>query len=300
LTDLAKETLCALGANEVQTYSFVSPKGVDNVRIDEDAWERNFVRIINPLGEENSVMRTILTPPMMEILGRNFSRNIDRVRAYEIGNTFTENMIDPAGLPEEQDSLVIAAYGKEESFYTLKGMIVEMLKIFGIADVRFESESEYGVYHPGRCARILLNDVELGIMGEVHPEVCEKYGVGTKAYCSELMFDAVMKAAKTDKFYRPLPKYPATSRDIALLVEEEVQVGTLEAIIKENGGEILEKIQLFDVYRGKQIGEGQKSVAFALTYRGADKTLTEEDVAKVHNKVLSELKEKAKATLREI
>ncbi len=300
LTDLAKQTMCGLGANEVQTYSFVSPKGVDFVRIAEDSWERNFVTIINPLGEENSVMRTILTPNMMEILGRNFSRNIDKVRAFEIGNTFTQNMIDPEGLPEEQDAMVIATYGKEESFYTLKGMLVELLRIFGITDIRFESESEYGVYHPGRCARILLGDVELGIMGEVHPAVCDKYGINTKCYCCELMFDTVMKAANIDKFYKPLPKYPSTSRDIALLVAEDVQVGMLENIIKENGSDILEKIQLFDVYRGKQIGEGQKSVAFALTYRGADKTLTEEDVAKVHNKVLSALKEKAQATLRKI
>lgn len=300
LKDLAKETMCALGANEVQTYSFVSPKGVDYVRIAEDSWERNFVKIINPLGEENSVMRTILTPNMMEVLGRNFSRNIDKVRAFEIGNTFTQNMTNPEGLPDEQDSMAVAAYGKDESFYTLKGMLVEMLRVFGIADIRFESESDYGVYHPGRCARIIFGDVELGIMGEVHPEVCEKYGINTKCYCGELMFDVVMKAANIEKAYKPLPKYPSTSRDIALLVTEDVQVGMLENIIKENGSDILEKIQLFDVYRGKQIGEGQKSVAFSLTYRGADKTLTDEDVAKVHNKVLSELKEKAKATLREI
>lgn len=300
LKDLAKEIMCGLGANEVQTYSFVSPRGVDNVRIAEDAWERNFVRIINPLGEENSVMRTILTPNMMEILGRNFSRNIEKVRAYEIGNTFTANLSDPEGLPDEQDSMVIAVYGKEESFYSLKGMIVELLNIFGIRDLKFESESEYGVYHPGRCARIIYKGQELGIMGEVHPEVCEKYGIGTRCFCGELMFDAVMEAANTEKFYKPLPKYPSTSRDIALLVEEKVQVGQLEEIIKSNGGDILEKIQLFDVYRGKQIGEGQKSVAFALTYRGADRTLTDEDVAKVHNKVLSELKEKAQAALREI
>ncbi len=300
LTDLAKQTMCGLGANEVQTYSFVSPKGVDYVRIAEDSWERNFVKIINPLGEENSVMRTILTPNMMEILGRNFSRNIDKVRAFEIGNTFTQNMIDSEGLPDEQDAMVIATYGKEESFYTLKGMLVELLKVFGITDIRFESESDYGVYHPGRCARIILGDVELGIMGEVHPAVCDKYGINTKCYCCELMFDTVMKAANIERFYKPLPKYPSTSRDIALLVAEDLQVGMLENIIKENGGDILEKIQLFDVYRGKQIGEGQKSVAFALTYRGAEKTLTDEDVAKVHNKVLSALKEKAKATLREI
>ncbi len=300
LRDLARETLCALGANEVQTYSFVSPRGVDHVRIDEDSWERNFVRIINPLGEENSVMRTILTPNMLEVAGRNYSRNIEEFRAFEIGNTFTANLMDPAGLPDEQDSLVAAVYGKEESFYTLKGMITELLAVLGIHQLRFVSESEYGVYHPGRCARILAGDQEVGIMGEVHPDVCEKFGIDTRCYCAELMFDTVMRLANTEKAYRPLPKYPSTSRDIALLVMEDVQVGDLEAIIWENGGSILEKLQLFDVYRGKQIGEGQKSLAFALTYRASDRTLTEEDVAKVHNKILTELKEKANAVLREI
>ena len=179
-------------------------------------------------------------------------------------------------------------------------MITELLAVLGIRQLRFVSESEYGVYHPGRCARILAGDQEVGIMGEVHPDVCEKFGIDTRCYCAELMFDTVMRLANTEKAYRPLPKYPSTSRDIALLVTEAVQVGDLEAIIWENGGSILEKLQLFDVYRGKQIGEGQKSLAFALTYRASDRTLTEEDVAKVHNRILAELKEKANAVLREI
>ncbi|MCQ4637184.1 phenylalanine--tRNA ligase subunit beta [Anaerovorax odorimutans] len=300
LVDLARDTLCALGANEVQTYSFVSPRGVDDVRIDEDSWERAFVKITNPLGEENSVMRTILTPNMLEVLARNYSRNIESVRAFEIGSTFMENIIDPEKLPDEQTGLCIGMYGKDTDFFTLKGMVTEMLKILGVKEVTFTAESEYGVYHPGRCARISVGDEELGIMGEIYPDVAEKFGIGTRAYVCELFFDSVIRRADIEKAYQPLPKYPATSRDIALLVDEEIQVGDIESIIKEQGKTILEKVQLFDVYRGKQVAEGKKSVAFALTYRDKNKTLTDEDVAKVHDKVLEALKEKVNAVLREI
>lgn len=191
-------------------------------------------------------------------------------------------------------------YGKGVNFFTLKGIVIELLKIMGIKDVTFIAESEYGVYHPGRCARITVGQDELGIMGEVHPDVSDKFGIGTRAYCCEIFFDNVIRNANIAKAYEPLPKYPATSRDIALIVDEDVQVGEIEGIIKEEGKSILEKVQLFDVYRGKQVAEGKKSVAFALTYRDKNKTLTDDDVAKVHGKVLEALKEKINATLREM
>lgn len=313
LRDIAREALCSMGLNEIQTYSFVSPKGVDNVGIDEDSWERAFVRLINPLGEENSVMRTILTPNMMEVLARNYSRNIDAVRAFEIGNTFMDNPYSQEKLPDEQYSLCIGLYGKEEDFYSLKGVIVELLKIMGIKELSFVAESEYGVYHPGRCARITVPSGrpvpegmepefdELGIMGEIHPDVAENYSMdGMRIYCCELMFDSVIRHADTEMIYSPLPKYPSTSRDIALLVDEDMEVGAIEAVINENGGNILESVKLFDVYRGKQVEEGKKSVAFALVYRDAEKTLTDEDVAEVHDKVLAALKDKLNAVLREM
>ncbi len=300
LRDLARDTLCALGCNEVQTYSFVSPKGVDLIGIGEDSWERNFVRLINPLGEENSVMRTILTPNMMEVIARNYTRNIENVRAFEIGNTFLASEINEDGLPDEQDSLVIGFYGKDESFFTLKGVIAEFMKKLGICDLVFATESEYGVYHPGRCARIASGDVELGIMGEVHPDVAERYGIGTRIYNCEIMFDKVIKQANINKVYTPLAKHPSTARDIALLVKEDEQVGTLEAIIKESGTEILEKVVLFDVYRGAQVEPGMKSCAFNLVYRAKDRTLTDEEVNEIHGNVLAALKEKAGALLREM
>ena len=313
LRDLARNSLCGMGLNEIQTYSFVSPKGVDNVRIDEDSWERAFVKIINPLGEENSVMRTILTPNMLEVLARNYSRNIDKVKAFEIGNTFMANMLNEEELPDEQYSLCIGMYGKKEDFFSLKGILEELLKVLGIKGALFEAESEYGVYHPGRCARIavpsgrqgaedadILYD-EIGIMGEIHPDVAENYGMdGVRIYCCELMFDAIMRHADTDIVYTPLPKYPSTSRDIALLVDEDMAVGKIEEVIRKHGKKILENVKLFDVYRGKQVEEGKKSVAFTLTYRDKDKTLTDDEVAAVHNDVLNALKDKLNAVLREI
>lgn len=313
LRDVAREALCSMGLNEIQTYSFVSPKGVDNVRIAEDSWERAFVKLINPLGEENSVMRTILTPNMMEVLARNYSRNIEAVKAFEIGNTFMDNPYNEDNLPDEQYSLCIGMYGKDADFYSLKGAVVELLKIMGIKEPEFIAESEYGVYHPGRCARVAVPSGrpvpegmepemdELGIMGEIHPDVAENYGMdGVRIYCCELMFDAVIRHSNTEIVYSPLPKYPSTSRDIALLVDEDMEVGKIEAVIKGNGGSILESVKLFDVYRGKQVEEGKKSAAFTLVYRAAEKTLTDEDVAGVHGKVLEALKEKLNAVLREM
>ena len=296
--DLAKDILCGLSANEVQTYSFVSPKGVLNMGLSESARENNFVNIINPLGDENSVMRTVLTPNMLEVLGRNFSRNIKTVKAFEIGTTF-DKTVAGAELPYEHDSIVVATYGEGESFFTLKGMIVELFANLGIHGAKFEPEANYGVYHPGRCAKISIDGTKLGILGELHPDVCDKHGIGTKAYCCEMRFDKVTEFANLEKAYKPLPRYPSISRDIALLVDEETSVEEIKTTIINQAGAILESVELFDIYRGKQVADGKKSAAFALVYRAKDRTLTDEDVVKVHDKVLKALEEKVKAVLRD-
>ncbi len=307
LRDLTRNSLCGMGLNEIQTYSFVSPKGVDYIRMAEDSKERNFVKIINPLGEENSVMRTVLMPNMMEVLARNYSRNIEKVNAFEIGNTFVNNTTEDDVLPYEQYALCIGMYGKNEDFFSLKGVVEELFNVLGIKNPIFTGESELGAFHPGRCARISViseengESTELGVMGEVHPDVAEQYGVeGVRIYCCELMFDAIKACSDRTILYTSLPKYPSTSRDIALLVEENLEVGKIEELIRNEGGRILESVKLFDVYRGKQVEEGKKSVAFNLIYRDKDKTLTDEDVAKVHNKVLEALEHKLNAVLREM
>ena len=300
LIDLAKDALCALGANEIQTYSFVSPKSVDMIRLPQDALERDFVRLINPLGEENSVMRTLLTPNMLEVLGRNYTRNLDQARAFELGNVFHSLGSLEDGLPIEELSLVLGFYGKDESFFTLKGVLSQLFIKLGIPEPEYRESQGRGTYHPGRFAQIMIGDTSCGIIGEIHPEVSKDYGIETKAYIAELSFDSLIKLANIKRAYRPLDKYPATTRDIALLVKEDTQVGLLEKIIKAYGTELLEKVQLFDVYRGNQVEDGKKSCAFTLLYRAKDRTLKEEEVNKIHQNVLKALKEEANAVLREI
>lgn len=303
MRDLARETLCGMGANEIRTFSFTNPKILDAAGIGEDSWERDLVELINPLGEDTQFMRTILTPSMLEVLGRNYSRNLEAVKAYELDLTFSPNMIE-GELPHESHNLSIGMYGKNEDFFTLKGMIVTLLERLGIGELEFVAESEYGTYHPGRCARILTKDkngevVELGIMGEYHPDVTEAFGIGTRAYGAELFFDLIVELSEKEIQYHQPPKYPSTSRDIAMVVDEDTLVGDMEKKIKEVGTEILKGVKLFDVYRGQQVEEGKKSVAFSLTYRHDDKTLTDEEADAVHAKVIEAMKDAFKAVIRE-
>ena len=297
LRDLTKEALVGMGVNEVQTYSFMDPKGLDKVKASNE--DREFVRLINPLGEENSIMRTILTPNMLGVLAINYSRNIQLVKAFEIGNIFL-NITKDDGLPIERENLCIACYGPDEDFFTIKGIVQELFTKLGIKEVEYIPDETIDTYHPGRCAIISSNKRKLGVIGELHPDVLEKYDIDVRAYCCELNFDLIMSLADTEKYYRPLPKYPSTSRDIALLVDEEINVGEIESIIKNNGYDILESVELFDVYRGKQVPEGKKSVAFSLTYRASDRTLTDEEVIEVHDKILIALKEGCNAVLRDV
>lgn len=300
LRQTAKEALLAMGMNEIQTYSFVSPKGVDNIRMGEEAQARRMVRLINPLGEDTSVMRTTLIPNMLEVLGRNYSRNMPAMRAFELGNTFIDNHREGDPLPEERDMLCAACYGEKESFFTLKGALAEMLKKLGIKDLCFHPEDKAGTFHPGRCARIFAGEKEIGIMGELHPDVLEKYGIEARALCGELDFNLIADMADMEKRYKPLPKYPSIKRDVALVVAEEVPAARLEAVIKREGAPLLEEAALFDVYRGKPIPKGSKSLAFNLAYRAADHTLTDREAAQVHDRVVLALKEDCGAQIRDM
>ena len=300
LRDLTKESLVGLGMNEIQTYSFANPKGLDNLNIPPESLLRNYVKLLNPLGEDSGIMRTSLAPNMMEVLGRNYSRNITKVKAFEIGNIFLDFDANPEDLPSECEFLILAAYGEGETFFTLKGVLSEFFIKLGLKDISFVPKENYPLYHFGRCASIICDGAVLGIMGEVHPDVTERYHIDVRVYSCELDLDKLYTLANIERLYAPLPKYPAVSRDIALLVSENVFAGAIEAMIKENAGALLEKVELFDVYRGKQVKEGHKSVAFTLTYRDPNKTLTDDEVVKVHQRVLDALKDKMNAVLREI
>lgn len=292
--DNVKSNSIACGLNEILTYSFVSPRGVDKINLPADDEKRNFVKIMNPLGEETSVMRTTLIPNMLDVISTNISHKVEEVSAFECGNTF----IPQEGLPIETKKYCVGMYGKEVDFFVLKGVIESVLNNVGLKGYEIEPETTNLTFHPGRCAKIVYNNIYIGTFGELHPNVIENYNLGQRVYVAEINIDTVFENLNLTKSYNPLPKYPSTSRDIALIVKDEVFVKQIEDIIKANGEDLVESYKLFDVYKGAQIEEGHKSIAYSITYRSKDKTLTDEDVAKVHEKILSELSEKLNANLR--
>lgn len=292
--DNVKSNSIACGLNEILTYSFVSPRGVDKINLCEDDEKRNFVKIMNPLGEETSVMRTTLIPNMLDVISTNISHKVEEVSAFECGNTFTPQ----EGLPVETKKYCVGMYGKEVDFFVLKGVVESILNNVGLKGYEIEPETTNLTFHPGRCAKIVYNNIYIGTFGELHPDVIENYNLGQRVYVAEINIDTVFENLNLTKSYNPLPKYPSTSRDIALIVKDEVFVKQIEDIIKANGEDLVESYKLFDVYKGAQIEEGHKSIAYSITYRSKDKTLTDEDVAKVHDKILSELSEKLNANLR--
>ena len=292
--DNVKSNSIACGLNEILTYSFVSPRGVDKINLPADDEKRNFVKIMNPLGEETSVMRTTLIPNMLDVISTNISHKVEEVSAFECGNTF----IPQEGLPIETKKYCVGMYGKEVDFFVLKGVIESVLNNVGLKGYEIEPETTNLTFHPGRCAKIVYNNIYIGTFGELHPDVIENYNLGQRVYVAEIDIDTVFENITLTKSYNPLPKYPSTSRDIALIVKDEVFVKQIEDIIKANGEDLVESYKLFDVYKGAQIEEGHKSIAYSITYRSKYKTLTDEDVAKVHEKILSELSEKLNANLR--
>lgn len=292
--DNVKSNSIACGLNEILTYSFVSPRGVDKINLPADDEKRNFVKIMNPLGEETSVMRTTLIPNMLDVISTNISHKVEEVSAFECGNTF----IPQEGLPIETKKYCVGMYGKEVDFFVLKGVIESVLNNVGLKGYEIDPETTNLTFHPGRCAKIVYNNIYIGTFGELHPDVIENYNLGQRVYVAEINIDTVFENLNLTKSYNPLPKYPSTSRDIALIVKDEVFVKQIEDIIKANGEDLVESYKLFDVYKGAQIEEGHKSIAYSITYRSKDKTLTDEDVAKVHEKILSELSEKLNANLR--
>lgn len=298
LENLTKDVLTAQGLNEVMTYSFVSPSQVDLLNLPETDPLRRQIRLLNPLGEEYSAMRTSLMGNLMEVLARNYNRRLPAAAAFEIGNVFVPKALPVAELPDEVQKVVLGGYGNEMDFFQLKGAVEAMLIKLGIRDYKFAPESGHSTFHPGRCARILVGSLDLGVMGELHPEVMEAYDLEVRTYMAELNFTDLVAISDLEKKYQPLPKYPAMTRDIAVLVKDEVTNGQLIELIESNGKAILESVKLFDVYKGKQIEAGWKSMAYALIFRAADRTLTDEEVNKVFQKILNTLETEVEAKLR--
>ena len=298
LEDYSKTLLMGSGLSEITTYSFVSPKSFDLVRIPSYSFLRSTVNLLNPLGEEYSVMRTTLLPNMMEVLARNYKRNVTKASFFEIGNLFFPKQLPVTELPIEKKALVIGMYGESDDFFTLKGIVSKYLERMGIKGCRFVTENNNETYHPGRCAAIIMGNHVLGTLGEVHPLVLENYDIKERAFLADLDFNILIQAARLDNIYKPLPKYPSITRDIAVLVEDEVTAGELVEIVQIEGGPLLEEATIFDVYKGKQISEGKKSVAIGMTFRAVDRTLTDDEVGVVYDNIVKKLEEIMGATLR--
>lgn len=299
MTKVARETLVASGLNEIQTYSFVSPKSLDLIGLSEHSILRNPVKLLNPLGEEYSIMRTTLLPNMLEVLGRNFKRSVKSASAFEIGNTFFPKQQPVVELPIEKKAMVLGMYGEGKDFFSLKGVLEQLFDTLGVKNYKYDQEKTHGTYHPGRCANIVYGDNHiLGTIGEVHPTVLDNYDIEVPVMAAEIDFNMLMQLSGGEKKFTGIPRYPASTRDLAVLVKEDVTNLMVLDIVRKNGGKLLESVEIFDVYQGEQIDAGHKSMAYALVFRAADRTLVDEDVNKVMSKILKKLEAELDAELR--
>ena len=289
--------LCrSLGFSEIITYSFVSPAIFDNIRLPQDSVLRNAMRIQNPLGEDTSIMRTIALPSMLDILARNYAYHNKSVRLYELAKIYLPS--EGQVLPAEPKMLTLGAYGGGVTFFSLKGQLEAILSGLRLPRAEYTAVKDNPSFHPGRCAAISMNGVPLGYMGQVHPLVCKTYGLDGEVYCVELDFSKAFTMMLPEPTFAPLPKYPAVTRDLSLLCDEETTVAELSGCITEAGGKLLRRVDLFDIYRGKGVAEGKKSVAFSLQLRADDRTLTDTDSEGVISKVLTALETKLGAVRR--
>ncbi|WP_163194423.1 phenylalanine--tRNA ligase subunit beta [Clostridium thermarum] len=296
MDDIVLATMLASGLNQSISYAFISPKAFDKINLDADNPLRNTVTIKNPLGEDYSVMRTTTIPSMMESLGRNYARNNEVTRLFEIGKVYIP-LNDGRELPDERNILTVGMYGQCD-YLDLKGIVENLLEILGIEGCSFVRESDNATFHPGKTAALMLKNIKVGVLGEIHPDVSDKFGLDVPAYVAELNLDILYASAKLEKKYKPLPKYPAVSRDMALIVDDSILVQEIEDIIKKQGAPLVESVKLFDIYKGKQIPEGKKSIAYAIIYRKESSTLTDVEVNKVHDKILKTLEYRLGAQLR--
>lgn len=285
----------SLGYDEIITYSFISPSYYDKIRWASGDPRRKSMKICNPLGEDTSILRTTILPSMLDILARNYNFRNKSARLYELGRTYFER---EDGLADEPKVLSLGAYGGDMDFFRLKGAVEVVLKQLRVADPSFEAVIDNPSYHPGRCARVLAGGHELGVFGQIHPLTAQNFGVEDALYCAELSFDALFAAKGEDPVYSPLPKFPSVTRDIAVVCDEELTVGALEAAIRKGAKGLLKAVSLFDVYRGANLPAGKKSVAFNLVLRSDDRSLTSEEADADVKSILDALARECGAMLR--
>ena len=285
----------SLGLDEIITYSFISPAYYDKIGLPSDSPLRDSLKILNPLGEDTSIMRTTVLPSMLEILTRNYNFRNKEAFLYEIGKVYFKR---PDGLADEPKIVSLGAYGPEMDFFTLKGWVEELLGGLCAGKLRFAARRDNPSYHPGRCAEVFLDGERVGVFGQIHPNVAGNYGVDAALYCAELSFDAILAHRAPLAVYKPLPRFPSVSRDIAVLCDASVPAGEMADCILENGGQYLKDCAVFDVYTGVGIAPGFKSVAFSLTLRADDQTLTDEHAEETVRAVLAALRERFGAVMR--
>ncbi|MGN1419239.1 MAG: phenylalanine--tRNA ligase subunit beta [Acutalibacteraceae bacterium] len=289
LEKLISSVMLSCGFTEIATYSFISPKEYDKIRMPKNSPLRNSVVITNPLGEDTSVMRTTVIPSMLGILSRNYNNRNAAASLFELSNEYIWN--GPDKLPDENEKLTVGMYGNGCDFFTLKGAVEELLYKTGVEDYDIEPLTDNPTFHPGRTAQLKIGDEVIAVIGEVHPIVLANYEIGTKAYIAQVDFASLLKYGNDVRTYKQLPKFPASSRDLAFVCDSDIPVMKIEKVIAKAVGKILEEVSLFDVYSGSQIPEGMKSVAFNIRMRAADRTLTDEEADKAMKKAIKALEE---------
>ena len=280
------------GFSHAMTYAFESPRVYDKLLIPEDSSLRKAIVIQNPLGEDFSIMRTQSLNAILTSLSLNYNRRNPDVRLYDLSNIYIPKSLPLTELPEEREQLTLGAYGEGVDFYVMKGVIEELFEHIGMQDkVHYEPSCDRPYLHPGRKADIIYQGQTVGYLGEVHPEVCGNYDFkeGVRVYVAVLDMPAVIPFTGFDRHYEGIAKYPATTRDISMLVPKTVLVGQIEDLLAQRGGKILESYKLFDIYEGSQVQEGYKSVAYSLSFRAKDRTLTDEEVGAAMKKILQGL-----------
>ena len=296
IRDMAKSNMAAQGLYEVLTYSFVSPGVFNKINLKAENPLRNAIKIVNPLGEDQSIMRTTMIPNMLEVISKNYSKKIAEGQFFEISRVYMSEKLPLEDLAEERETLTIGMYGNVD-FFDLKGVVENLLEELNIDKYRILSSNNDSM-HPGRTAELLINNKRVGYLGEVHPDVLDKYDIPVSVYAAELNFEEIVRQSDMNVKYKSLPRYPSVARDIAIVVTEEITAGQVEEIIRNKGGKLIEEVKLFDIYKGSQIQNGYKSMAYSIVYRSDEKTLSEEDITKVHNKIVNSLINQVGAALR--
>ena len=277
------------GFSQGYCYSFESPKVFDKLLLDENDPQREAVTIMNPLGEDFSIMRTISLNGMLTSLATNYNRRNKNVRLYELGNIYLPKALPLTELPQERMMFTLGMYG-DGDFFDMKGVVEEFFDKVGMhSKVEYDPKAGKNFLHPGRQALIRYEGDEIGYLGEVHPQTADNYGIGTRAYVAVIDILQVVKHATFDRKYEGIARFPAVNRDISMVVPKEIMVGQIEQIIAQRGGKILENYELFDIYEGDQIQKGYKSVAYSITFRSKEKTLEEAEVTAAMKKILNGL-----------